>query len=262
MRQIAPGGTPIQPRAGVFIRRVVPVLLSLPWLVIASCGDGRSAANTSQPLKQVSSEPNPESVIEQPVKSTGHVAEPSAKQGISDRKDPVVVIKGDDGQLDDANQATSKEPSQLQQGLPDLSLLQEPDFQRRAKLGHLVAKKRCILCHKIDGRGGVLQPPLIQVSVRRLERMKLFTNHLEMMRKEDPNRYEARKEQFLAIEKEPDLLRKMSRWLHGYLKQPTFDNAQAKMPLQVLKPEEVDQLASYVIQLSIEGLREGVKPLE
>ena len=54
----------------------------------------------------------------------------------------------------------------------------------------------------------------------------------------------------------------MSQWLHGYLKQPTFDNAQAKMPLQVLKPEEIDQLASYVIQLAVDGIQEGVKPPE
>ena len=98
--------------------------------------------------------------------------------------------------------------------------------------------------------------------MRRLERMKQFSDHLEKMQQEDPNRYEARKDLILAIEKEPNLLRKMSQWLHGYLKQPTFDNAQAKMPLQVLKPEEIDQLASYVIQLAIEGVRTGVKPPE
>ena len=98
--------------------------------------------------------------------------------------------------------------------------------------------------------------------MRRLERMNTFSDHVNTMRQEDPNRYEAREKLFLAIEEEADLLHKMSLWLHGYLKQPTFDNAQAKMPLQVLKPEEIDQLVSYVIQLSIDGIREGVKPLE
>ncbi|MGE4615248.1 MAG: hypothetical protein AAEJ46_13015, partial [Planctomycetota bacterium] len=52
--------------------------------------------------------------------------------------------------------------------LPPLRLLEDPAFQMRAKLGHLVAKRRCILCHKVDGRGAILQPPLVQVSVRRL----------------------------------------------------------------------------------------------
>ena len=92
--------------------------------------------------------------------------------------------------------------------------------------------------------------------------MQSFSDHLETMRQDDPNRYEAKKELFLAIEDEANQLRKMSLWLHGYLKQPTFDNALAKMPLQVLKPEEIDQLVSYVIQLSIDGVRKGVKPPE
>ncbi|MGE4618637.1 MAG: c-type cytochrome [Planctomycetota bacterium] len=140
--------------------------------------------------------------------------------------------------------------------------MNDPAFQRRATLGHLVAKRRCILCHKVDGRGAILQPPLVQVAVRRLGRMEIFPAHLETLRQEDPHRYEAKKDLFDVIEEESDLLRKMSLWLHGYLKQPTFDNAQAKMPLQVLKPEEIDQLVSYVIQLAIDGVKEGVKPPE
>jgi mono/diheme cytochrome c family protein len=142
--------------------------------------------------------------------------------------------------------------------LPPLRLLEDPAFQMRAKLGHLVAKRRCILCHKVDGRGAILQPPLVQVSVRRLERMNTISEHLTRLQADDPDRYQARVDLFNSIEAEPDQLRKMSIWLHGYLSYPTFDNADAKMPLQVLKPEEIDQLASYVIQLAIEGVKSGV----
>ncbi|MDE0961405.1 MAG: hypothetical protein OSB09_11570 [Planctomycetota bacterium] len=146
--------------------------------------------------------------------------------------------------------------------IPESSLLSDADFQRRAKLGHLVAKRRCVLCHKVDGRGGILQPPLIQVSVRRLERMKTISEHLAQLQTDDPDRYQARADLFNSIEAEPDELRKMSIWLHGYLEQPTFDNAQAKMPLPVLKPEEIDQLASYVIQLAVDGVKQGVSTPE
>ncbi|MBT6452153.1 MAG: cytochrome c [Planctomycetes bacterium] len=165
------------------------------------------------------------------------------------------------------NPTPNQDPDPAEVGEPDSSdteaapvslLLSEPEFERRAKLGHLVAKRRCILCHKVDGRGAILQPPLIQVSARRLERMKGISEHLDLLQADDPDRYQARVDLFNSIEAEPDLLRKMSIWLHGYLKQPTFDNAQAKMPLQVLKPEEIDQLASYVIQLAVEGVKQGV----
>jgi len=152
--------------------------------------------------------------------------------------------------------------AEVEKNLPPLHLLEDPAFQMRAKLGHLVAKRRCILCHKVDGRGAILQPPLVQVSVRRLERMNTISEDLTRLQADDPDRYQARVDLFNSIEAEPDQLRKMSIWLHGYLSYPTFDNADAKMPLQVLKPEEIDQLASYVIQLAIEGVKSGVSAPE
>ena len=146
--------------------------------------------------------------------------------------------------------------------LPDLSLMSEASFQRNAKMGRLVARQRCILCHKIEGRGAILQPPLIQVSMRRLDRMKTYDSHLDQLRTSDPDRYSSKKDLFEKITAEADVLRKMQLWLGGYLRRPTFDNSQAKMPLQVLKPVEVDQLACYVIQLAIEGYQQGEAPLE
>ena len=148
--------------------------------------------------------------------------------------------------------------AEVSANLPPLTLLEDPAFQMRAKLGHLVAKRRCILCHKVDGRGAILQPPLVQVSVRRLEKMNTISEYLARLQADDPDRYQAKVDLFNSIEAEPDQLRKMSIWLHGYLSYPTFDNAEAKMPLQVLKPEEIDQLASYVIQLAIDGVKSGV----
>lgn len=236
------------------------LLLSL--VTIISCGV-QSGDGNSSPIKGTATQAeNSESVVESSTKTGNGETDQNVERGTSDRIGPDVATSGPTVSPEQGKSDPAETPPEQLQGLPDLSLLQDPEFQRRAKLGHLVAKRRCILCHKIDGRGAVLQPPMIEVSVRRLERMKQFSDHLEKMQQEDPNRYEARKDLFLAIEKEPDLLRKMSQWLHGYLKQPTFDNAQAKMPLQVLKPEEIDQLASYVIQLAIEGVRTGVKPPE
>lgn len=231
-----------------FLRWSLPLLLAVILISLVSCGDG---VEQKTPGKINSVQKHP-----------GVDGEPTVGQGNSDSLDPVVGTRAPD-LVDAAPKAPASQESTIEaQGLPDLSLTEDPAFQRRAKLGHLVAKKRCILCHKVDGRGAVLQPPLVQVSVRRLERMQSFSDHLETMRQDDPNRYEAKKELFLAIEDEANQLRKMSLWLHGYLKQPTFDNALAKMPLQVLKPEEIDQLVSYVIQLSIDGVRKGVKPPE
>ena len=203
-----------------------------------------------------------------PASPSMELKNPEEQTSTTDPQEMERPSPGDAGaDLSSSNPTPSKEPDPAEVVEPGSSateealvslLLAEPEFERRAKLGHLVAKRRCILCHKVDGRGGILQPPLIQVSVRRLERMKIISEHLDQLQADDPDRYQARVDLFNSIEAEPDLLRKMSIWLHGYLKQPTFDNALAKMPLQVLKPEEIDQLASYVIQLAVEGVKQGV----
>ena len=251
MRELSTRPTPGWLHVVGFLRWSLPLLLAVILISLVSCGDGVEGVEQKTPVKINSVQKHP-----------GVDGEPTVGQGNSDSLDPVVGTKAPDPAPSEPHPPASQESTIEAQGLPDLSLTEDPAFQRRAKLGHLVAKKRCILCHKVDGRGAVLQPPLIQVSVRRLERMQSFSDHLETMRQDDPNRYEAKKELFLAIEDEANQLRKMSLWLHGYLKQPTFDNALAKMPLQVLKPEEIDQLVSYVIQLSIDGVRKGVKPPE
>ena len=146
--------------------------------------------------------------------------------------------------------------------MPDLTLLSDAAFQRNAKMGRLVAKRRCILCHKIEGRGAILQPPLVQVSMRRLKRMFDYDEYLEELQGSDPDRFTAGQKTFDAIVAEQDVLKSMRLWLKGYLKQPTFDNSQAKMPLQVLIPAEIEQLACYVIQLAVEGYQKGETPLE
>ncbi len=228
-----------------WLKQLVP--LSLLLLVSCSGGEQQGVSTQEQPIKTASAE------VETPV-DDDPVPAPVIQQTDAATGDDVKTPAGDD----DQNPA----PDSGGNNLPALDLLEDPDFQRRAKLGHLVAKRRCILCHKVDGRGAILQPPLIQVSVRRLLRMKEFPAHLAELKDADPDRYKAQQQRFDRIEAEPDLLRKMSIWLHGYLKQPTFDNPEAKMPLQVLKPEEIDQLSSYVIQLAVDGVKKGIIPPE
>ncbi len=229
-------------------------LLPLSLLLLVSCGGGEQQGVPVQEQSKGS--------------SSVEVGAPAGND-LGNDPDPAPVIQQTDAPTGDDDEKTpaaddDEEPVPDSGGnnLPALDLLEDPDFQRRAKLGHLVAKRRCILCHKVDGRGAILQPPLIQVSVRRLLRMKEFPAHLVELKDADPDRYKAHQQRFDRIEAEPDLLRKMSIWLHGYLKQPTFDNPEAKMPLQVLKPEEIDQLSSYVIQLAVDGVKKGIIPPE
>ena len=170
---------------------------------------------------------------------------------------------GDSGQnKSSSNEQEPQQPNTIEFPMPDLSYLSDEVFQRNAKMGRLVAKKRCILCHKIEGRGAILQPPLVQVSMRRLKRMLDYDQYLTQLETEDPDRFTAGKKTFEAIRDEADVLKSMRLWLKGYLRQPTFDNSQAKMPLQVLTPAEIEQLASYVIQLGVEGYQKGETPLE
>ncbi len=184
----------------------------------------------------------------------GTEGDTGASEGSQSPQGPKVTATG--------NPAGSKEPIIPAIALPDLTLMSDEVFQRNAKMGRLVARQRCILCHKIEGRGAILQPPLVQVSMRRLKRMLTYDKFLEELKISDPDRFHANNDKFLAIKEEEDVLKSMKLWLRGYLKQPTFDNSQAKMPLQVLRPAEIEQLACYVIQLAVEGYQTGETPLE
>lgn len=224
-------------------------VLLLTGLVLAGCTPGTPEGSSAASSKGTAKSNSRDAVKKpaEPVTDPGSVQTTGAVGAGQDEKPSVGG---------DAPQANLDFP------MPDLSLLSDAAFQRNAKMGRLVAKRRCILCHKIEGRGAVLQPPLVQVSMRRMKRMLDYEQYLDQLQSGDPDRYSAGLKTFDAIRQEQDALKSMRLWLKGYLKQPTFDNSQAKMPLQVLLPAEIEQLACYVIQLAVEGYQKGETPLE
>jgi len=129
-------------------------------------------------------------------------------------------------------------------------LLDDDQFKKQAILGRLLAKKRCIICHKVEGKGGILSPPMEEVSLARLVKMKTFEEHAENLETNDPQRYESKKEIFEGILAEEDEFKRMRLWLMAYLRQPTFDNPMAKMQKQPLKSTEITQLTAYVLTVA------------
>jgi len=147
---------------------------------------------------------------------------------------------------------TGDRPQEKDSGADAKNPLDDPKMQRKAKLGKMLAKKRCVICHKVEGRGGVLSPPMEEVTARRFERMETYGEYIAQLKARDPARYRASKKVFDAIEKESNHYRKVMLWLDAYLDKPTFDNAQAKMTKQILKPAEVEQLIAYLLTLEPE----------
>ena len=223
-------------------------------LFIAGCGSGTPEGSGQK-------------VNPAPVEVTGKSGGNGSEQALSVKK-PASSSNNESpaqtaaGEVEGDEAAEKASRSVVDFPMPDLTLLSDAAFQRNAKMGRLVAKRRCILCHKIEGRGAILQPPLVQVSMRRLKRMLDYDEYLEQLQSGDPDRFTAGQKTFEAIRLEQDVLKSMRLWLKGYLKHPTFDNSQAKMPLQVLIPAEIEQLACYVIQLAVEGYQKGETPLE
>lgn len=127
--------------------------------------------------------------------------------------------------------------------------LDDPKMQQSAKLGRLLAKKRCVICHKVEGKGGILSPPIEEVTALRFEKMREYSKFVAELKAKDPARYNAGKKTFEKIEAEENRYKKLMLWLEAYLKRPTFDNAQAKMTKQPLKDHEIDQLIAYLLTL-------------
>ncbi len=131
----------------------------------------------------------------------------------------------------------------------DENPLDDQKMKQQAKLGKILAKKRCVICHKIEGKGGVLSPPIEQVTADRFKKMESYDQFVSVFQAKDPARYSASKKTLDAIAAEQNRYKKLMLWLKAYLDKPTFDNGQAKMTKQVLKAEEVDQLIAYMLTL-------------
>jgi len=129
------------------------------------------------------------------------------------------------------------------------ALLADPELAQKAKLGRALAQTRCTMCHKVEGKGGVISPPLEQVTAERFAKMPGYGTYLGELKAKDPARYNASKQVFEAIAADTDPKRRTLRWLDAYLAKPTFDNAQAKMLKQVLTAEQTAHILAYLLTL-------------
>ena len=129
------------------------------------------------------------------------------------------------------------------------SPLEDPEWQKKAKLGKSLAKKRCVICHKIDGKGGMLSPPMEEVTAKRFVANDEYAKYVANLKRTDPARYRASKETIDKIAAEEDRYQRLVLWLEQYLVKPTFDNGKAKMTPQSLKKEELEQVIAFVLSL-------------
>ena len=127
--------------------------------------------------------------------------------------------------------------------------LDDPKMKQKAKLGKIFAKKRCVICHKIDGKGGVLSPPMEEVTAQRFKAMANYDKFVQRLKATDPARYNVSKKRIQAILDEENRYQKLMLWLKAYLDKPTFDNGQAKMVKQVMKPKEVENVIAWLLTL-------------
>ena len=85
---------------------------------------------------------DPESVVGASAKTGAGESDQNVEPETSDRIGPDLATTGSIVSPEQGKTNPTETPPEQPQGLPDLSLLQDPEFQRRAKLGHLVAKRR------------------------------------------------------------------------------------------------------------------------
>jgi cytochrome c2 len=117
------------------------------------------------------------------------------------------------------------------------------------KVGLELAVRKCTLCHTVNGRGGVLAPPMEQSAVNAAKVVADYAARAKALQQSDPKTYKSHAKVIEAIAGEPDLARRYQAWIAAYLPDPRFDNPQSRMGAVVLSEQELADIVAWMSTL-------------
>lgn len=98
-----------------------------------------------------------------------------------------------------------------------------------AARGHEVVLKKCTFCHFVEGRGGLIAPPLEQAMRLAEEVVRDYEKRAARLKTAEPKAYEAARGTIESVLAEPDPTRRLERWYDAYLRDTKFDNPRTRM---------------------------------
>ena len=96
--------------------------------------------------------------------------------------------------------------------------------------GHQIATStKCNFCHQVEGRGGMIAPPMDKALSLANELVRDYEKRVENLKVAAPKAYTAAQPTIDAILAEKNQARRFEMWLNGYLVDTKFDNPMTKM---------------------------------
>ncbi len=109
----------------------------------------------------------------------------------------------------------------------------------------------CTSCHSVNGRGGKRAPALTHVATKIQNRLnsKEYWDRLEKIKESNSRIYQRHKDTYARLGQEQGK-EKVRLWFLTYLKDPKFDNPEAKMPSYLTVPQErLNSTVDYLMSL-------------
>ncbi len=112
--------------------------------------------------------------------------------------------------------------------------------------GLTLAKSRCTFCHYVEGRGGMIAPPMDKALSTANLVVRDYENRVRDLKQKDPAAYAKAQAVIDAVLAEKDHAKRYERWLDAYLTDTKFDNPMTKMGNVILSDQERAHIIAWL----------------
>ncbi len=116
-----------------------------------------------------------------------------------------------------------------------------------AQRGHAFAKSKCSFCHQVEGRGGMIAPPLEKGLSLADTLVRNYEKRIELLQQSQPKAYADAKATIDAVLAEKNHERRFELWLNAYLTDTKFDNPMTKMGNVLMKPQQRADVIAWLM---------------
>lgn len=113
-------------------------------------------------------------------------------------------------------------------------------------LGKKVAMNKCVLCHKVEGRGGVIGPTMDEAVARVRKHLGDYSAHRDKLKVAASGLYAKNQAAIDAIAAESDRERRFALWMDAYIPDPQFDGLPSKMAAVPLSDQDRADVIAYL----------------
>jgi cytochrome c2 len=116
-----------------------------------------------------------------------------------------------------------------------------------ATRGEAVAKTKCTFCHYIDGKGGMIAPPMEQSIAQASQQVRGYEKRVEDLKARYAKEYAKEQVKIDAILAQQDPAKRYEMWLGAYLTDTKFDNPMTKMGNVIMTAQQRADVIAWLM---------------